>query len=71
MGASDRLTVAAARPRHAAPRAATVLGEPLPASDDDHGLVHPSADFSAQALVSSPQQVQGISFFLYFPFRFR
>ncbi|VAH32105.1 unnamed protein product [Triticum turgidum subsp. durum] len=55
MGASDRLAVAAARPRHAAPCAATVLGEPLPASDD-HGLVHPSADFAAQALVSSPQQ---------------
>ncbi|KAM3367242.1 hypothetical protein ACQJBY_016084 [Aegilops geniculata] len=55
MGASDRLTVAAAKPRHAAPCAATVLGEPLPASDD-HGLVHPSADFAAQALVSSPQQ---------------
>ncbi|CAM0904791.1 unnamed protein product [Alopecurus aequalis] len=57
MGVSDRLTVAAAKPRHAAPCAATVLGEPLPASDD-HALVHPSADFSAQALVSSPQQYQ-------------
>uniref|UniRef100_A0ACD5UR97 Uncharacterized protein n=1 Tax=Avena sativa TaxID=4498 RepID=A0ACD5UR97_AVESA len=57
MGASDLLAVAATRPRHAAPCAATVLGEPLPASDD-HGLVHPSADFSAQALVSSPQQYQ-------------
>ncbi|KAM0820977.1 hypothetical protein ACQ4PT_041934 [Festuca glaucescens] len=59
MGASDRLAVAAAKPRHAAPCAATVLGEPLPASDD-HGLVDPSADFSAQALVSSPQQYQEI-----------
>ncbi|KQJ82427.1 acetyl-coenzyme A synthetase, chloroplastic/glyoxysomal [Brachypodium distachyon] len=57
MGASDRLKVADARPRHAGPCAATMLGEPLPASDD-HGLVHPSADFSAQALVSSPQQYQ-------------
>ncbi|VAH47530.1 unnamed protein product [Triticum turgidum subsp. durum] len=55
MGASDRLAVAAAKPRHAAPCAATVLGEPLPASDD-HGLVHPSPHFAAQALVSSPQQ---------------
>uniref|UniRef100_A0A453BWY0 Acetyl-coenzyme A synthetase n=2 Tax=Aegilops tauschii subsp. strangulata TaxID=200361 RepID=A0A453BWY0_AEGTS len=25
-------------------------------ASDDHGLVHPSADFAAQALVSSPQQ---------------
>uniref|UniRef100_A0ACD5UXA5 Uncharacterized protein n=1 Tax=Avena sativa TaxID=4498 RepID=A0ACD5UXA5_AVESA len=57
MGLSDRLAVAASRPRHAAPCAATVLGEPLPASED-HGLVYPSADFSAQALVSSPQQYQ-------------
>ncbi|XP_051206107.1 acetyl-coenzyme A synthetase, chloroplastic/glyoxysomal isoform X1 [Lolium perenne] len=48
MGASDRLAVCAA----------TVLGDPLPASDDHGLLVHPSADFSAQALVSSPQQYQ-------------
>jgi acetyl-CoA synthetase len=61
MGASDRLAVCAA----------TVLGDPLPASDDHGLLVHPSADFSAQALVSSPQQVHGVSlFFFRFPFRF-
>lgn len=59
MGASDHLglaAVAAAKPRNGRTCMA-VLGEPLPALDDPGILVHPSADFAAQALVSSTQQV--------------
>jgi acetyl-CoA synthetase len=64
MGASDHLGLAVAMPRHGAdPRrmpCGAVLGEPLAAEaapDDDDGLlVHPSAEFAAQALVSSTQQ---------------
>lgn len=63
MGASDHAAVAAAASGNGKPRArrpsaaaAAVLGEPVAASDD-HGLVHPSADFASQALVSSTQQV--------------
>ncbi|XP_062225540.1 acetyl-coenzyme A synthetase, chloroplastic/glyoxysomal-like [Phragmites australis] len=60
MGASDHLGLAvAAKSRHgvdARRPGAAVLGEPLAALDDDGILVHPSADFAAQALVSSPQQ---------------
>ncbi|ONM62613.1 Acetyl-coenzyme A synthetase chloroplastic/glyoxysomal [Zea mays] len=58
MGASDHLglaAVAAAKPRNGRTCMA-VLGEPLPALDDPGILVHPSADFAAQALVSSTKQ---------------
>jgi hypothetical protein len=81
MGASDHLGLAVAMPRHGAdPRrrpCGAVLGEPLAAPDDDDGLlVHPSAEFAAQALVSSTQQVIARTHArapnsLYLPFRFR
>jgi hypothetical protein len=61
MGASDHLglaaVAAAAKPRNGSRPCAAGLGEPLPALDDPGLLVHPSADFAAQALVSSTQQV--------------
>ena len=59
MGASDHLglVAAAAKPRNGSRPCAAVLGEPLPVLDDPGLLVHPSADFAAQALVSSTQQV--------------
>jgi hypothetical protein len=84
MGASDHLGLAVAMPRHGAdPRrrpCGAVLGEPLAAEaapDDDDGLlVHPSAKFAAQALVSSTQQVIARTHARapnshYLPFRFR
>uniref|UniRef100_K3Y5J6 Acetate--CoA ligase n=1 Tax=Setaria italica TaxID=4555 RepID=K3Y5J6_SETIT len=62
MGATGHLgalavAAGAAKPRNGGRPCAAVLGDPLPALDDDPGLlVHPSADFAAQALVSSTQQ---------------
>lgn len=58
-GHLDALAVAAAaKPRNGGRPCAAVLGDPLPALDDDPTLlVHPSPDFAAQALVSSTQQV--------------
>ncbi|KAF8667330.1 hypothetical protein HU200_053005 [Digitaria exilis] len=60
MGATGHLVglAAAVRQRNGGRlcAAAAVLGEPLPALDDPDLLVHPSADFAAQALVSSTEQ---------------